>query len=331
MKRFMFMLVFIAVGTILVFGSACQNSQQKKVDSIDVAYSPFEHNVLLWIAQDQDFFSQNGLKVTMRKYDTGAGSVDGVLNGEEDIAVGATEYPVVGRAFLKEKIRIIASLSKVEQIYVVARKDRIEKISDLKGKKVGTTIGTIAHFYLGRFLELNGINIKDIDLVDVKTPQGWANAVANGEIDAISTAQPYANQAKERLGDNGAIWPAQGDQLLFGLIISTDTWIKKNPELANKFLKALAQAEEYLISHKDKGRAILQKQLKLDAANMKRIWSEDQFALSLDQSLIAAMEDEARWMIKNKLTDEEQIPDFLDYVNESNLKSVKSESVDIIR
>jgi hypothetical protein len=43
------------------------------------------------------------------------------------------------------------------------------------------------------------------------------------------------------------------------------------------------------------------------------------------------MEDEARWMIRNNLTTEKQVPDFLDYIREDGLKAVKPEAVNIIR
>jgi NitT/TauT family transport system substrate-binding protein len=43
------------------------------------------------------------------------------------------------------------------------------------------------------------------------------------------------------------------------------------------------------------------------------------------------MEDEARWMIKNKLTTEKQVPDFLSYIYEDGLKAIKPEAVKIIR
>ena len=58
---------------------------------------------------------------------------------------------------------------------------------------------------------------------------------------------------------------------------------------------------------------------------------EHQFSLSLDQSLITAMEDEARWMIKNYLTTEKKVPDFLNYIYADGLKAVKPEAVNIIR
>ena len=255
-----------------------------------------------------------------------------MLNGEADIAVGIAEFPLVGRALQKEKIRIIGNIDKAEFIYLVGRKDRgIEKVSDLKGKRVGTTFGTVAHFHLGRFLNLHGMNMQDITLVDVKTPEEWVNAVVNGDIDAVATAQPYANSVKDRLGANAVVWPAQSGQPLYGLIISTDEWITKHPELASRFLKSLAQAEEYVIHNPAEAKAIVQKRLNLDAAYMETVWSQNQFSLSLDQSLILTMEDEARWMIKNNLTTEKQVPDFLNYIYEDGLKAVKPEAVNIIR
>jgi NitT/TauT family transport system substrate-binding protein len=302
------------------------------MQSITVAYPPFESAALFYVAEDRHFFSQNGLNITSRKYDTGVASLGGILNGEAEIAVGIAEFPLVGRAFEKEKIRIIGNIDKAEFIYLVGRRDLgIEKASDLKGKRVGTTFGTVAHFHLGRFLNLHGMDIRDITLVDVKTPEEWVNAVVSGDIDGISTAQPYANLAKERLGAKAVVWPAQSGQPLYGLVISTNQWITKHPEPARRFLKSLAQAEEYLIRHPAEAKAIVQKRLNLDAAYLETVWSQNQFSLSFDQALIVTMEDEARWMIANRLTTEKQVPDFMSYIYEDGLKAVKPEAVNIIR
>jgi NitT/TauT family transport system substrate-binding protein len=287
-KQFVLVVIIIAAILAVFLGSMFyldfyQSPQgyTGKAESITIGYSPFEQNALLWIAQDQHFFEANGLKVTLRKYDTGVGSLDGMLNGETDITAGVTEFPMVGKAFKKESIRIIGTIAKTEQIYLVGRKDR-----------------------------------------------GIENY---GDIDAIATAQPYANLAKKRLGANAVVWPAQGSQSIFGLIVSTNERITNYPEPISRFLKSLAQAEEYTISNPVEAKAIVQKQLNVDAEYMETIWSQDQFSLSLDQSLILAMEDEARWMINNNLTTEKNVPDFLDYIYEDDLKSIKPEAVNIIR
>ncbi len=300
------------------------------MESITIGYAPFESIALFCVAEDQHFFSQNGLNVTTREYDTGVGALDGMLNGEADIAIGTNEFPLVGSALQKDRIRTIGCIAKSEFIYLIGRKDRgIENASDLKGKRVGTTLRTIAHFYLGRFLELHGMSMQDITLVDVKTPAEWVNSVADGDIDAIVTAQPYANSAGDRLGANAVVWSAQSSQPLYTQVISTDEWIAEHPELIRRFLRSLAEAEEYANTHPAQANAIVQRRLNLDAGYMETVWQQNQFSLSLDQSLITAMEDEARWMISNNLTAEE-MPDFLDYVDEDDLKAIKPESVNII-
>ncbi len=329
-------LVWIAITIVIVIatisatvgGASCSRAPEP----VTVAWSPFESTALVWIADDQGFFSRNGLNLTLRRYDTGAASLDGVLAGEADIAVGTTEFPLVRRAFQKEQIHIIGIIDRSQFVYLVGRKDRgIENVSDLKGKKVGTTLGTIAEFHLGRLLELNGMTMKDIDLVDVKTPAEWVNAVADGAIDAIVTAQPYANFARDRLGANAVLWPAQSNQPQYGLASATDDWITRRPEVVRSFLKALVQAEEYALRSPADAKAIVQKKLNLDAAYMETVWAQNQYFLSLDQSLVLAMEDEARWMIRNRLTTESEVPDFLDYIHEDALKAMKREAVNIIR
>ncbi|MBI2869538.1 MAG: hypothetical protein HYX96_06925 [Chloroflexi bacterium] len=64
---------------------------------------------------------------------------------------------------------------------------------------------------------------------------------------------------------------------------------------------------------------------------METVWRQNQFTLTLYQSLIFAMEDEARWMIENNLTTEKDVPYFEDYIYENSLKAIKPEAVTIIR
>ena len=303
-----------------------------KTESVAVAYSPFESVTLFWVAEDQHFFSQNGLNVTSHKYDTGAGALDGVLNGEADIVAGTTEFPFTVRALNQARISTMGSISRSEFIYLVGRVDHgIEKISDLNGKKIGTTFGTIAHFYLGRFLDLNGVNIQNVTLVDLKTPTEWVAAVVNGSIDAVATAQPYANSAKDSLGANAVVWSIQSDQPLFAQAISTNEWISENPQVCIKFLKSLYQAEAFVINHPAEAKAIVKNHMNFSDAYVETVWHQNQFSLSLDQSLILAMEGEARWMISNNLTNQTVVPDFTNYIYLEGLDSVNPEAVNIIR
>lgn len=328
-------IVIIAIVALSAAGvwyfSNPQTSDSGGLTSITVAYSPFESTALLWVADDRHFFEQNGLNLTFRKYDSGAGSLDGVVNGEADITVGVTEFPLVRNAFRNVKVRAIGNIDKGYFTEVIARRDRgIMNISDLKGKRVGTTKGTVAEFHLGRFLNLHGMTMQDIELVDLRTPAEWVNEIVDGNIDAVATAQPYANSARNRLGDDAIVWSAQSSQPLFALVISTDTWITEHPETTGKFLRSLAQGEEYTIAHPAEAKSIIQKRLNLDPGYMGIVWKQNQFSLTLDHSLIAAMEDEARWMIANNLTDERKVPDFRKHIYTKGLDEIKPGSVMII-
>jgi len=97
-----------------LLASACANkSISNQTESLVVAWSPFEQGTLLWVAADQNIFSRNGLNVTLRKFDTGAGSLHGMLKGEADVAVGVAGLPVVRSAFNKSNVRIIGVAAEV--------------------------------------------------------------------------------------------------------------------------------------------------------------------------------------------------------------------------
>ena len=314
---------------MLTFGlSACS----KEADALVVSYAPFESTALVWIAEDRGFFEDNGLDLTFHKYDTGAAALDAVLSGEADIAVGPAEFPVVGKALRKEPSRVVATIARSELIFVVGRKDRgIEGIADLKGKRVGTTFGTIAEYFLGRSLELRGLSGSDVTLVDLKTPLDWVNAVQRGDVDAVCTAEPYASSAADGLGANAAVWSAHDGQLLNGLAVTSEAWLGEHAELLPRFLRSLDQAGDYAAQNAVSAQAIVQNRLEMTDADVEKAWHRSDFRLSLDESLIAAMEGEARWMIRGGLTTETDVPDFLNYVYEEGLAAVAPETVNIIR
>jgi NitT/TauT family transport system substrate-binding protein len=209
-------------------------------------------------------------------------------------------------------------------------KPGIEKISDLMGKRVGLAKGTIAEFYLGRVLDLHGMKIKDVGLIDV-APSKSLDAVIANNVDAVVAWQPYAEQTERRFPNGTITWQVQSGQPVFGLIVAGNDWLAKHPQTIRRFWKALARAEGFLIRHPDEAKAIVQKRFNYDDAYVAAVWPGYQFSASLDESLILAMEDEARWMINSSVTMEKQVPDFLNYIHEDGLKEVRPDAVSIIR
>ena len=338
-KGIALVLVVLAIAGVILFattggGDAAGirgNVPLPPEEPVTVAWSPYESTALFWIAVEQGFFSGNGINVTLKKYNSGNAALQGVVDGEADLCVGTTEFPLVGGAFSAAPVRALGTIDKGNFIYLVARRDRIQNASDLRGKRIGTTRGTVAEFHLGRYLTLHGMGMQDITLVDVNTPKSWVNDVAEGKIDAIATAQPYANAARDRLGNNAMVLPIQSSQPLFALVISTGDWIRAHPGPAARFLGSLAQAEEYAHAHPAESQEIVRERLDLDYGYMDTVWQQNQFSLTLDQSLVLAMEDEARWMIQNNVTNATVVPDFRQYIYTGSLESVKPGSVNIIQ
>jgi ABC-type nitrate/sulfonate/bicarbonate transport system substrate-binding protein len=241
------------------------------------------------------------------------------------------KYPIVRLAFRNESIQTIAVINKSTLEYIICRKDHgIENVSDLKGKTIALPQGTIAEFYLARLLSFNGVRMSDVTLVDMTLSES-ADAIANGDVDALVNWQPYTNTVEERLGSNAVSWSVQSNQQFFGVLICRVDWIKENPEVVNQFIKALSQAEDFVNNTPAEAKAIVKNQMNLTYEYMETVWSQNQFSLSLDQSLILTMENEARWLVYNNLTNQTDVPNFLNFIYAESLISIKPESVNIIR
>jgi NitT/TauT family transport system substrate-binding protein len=320
----------ILVLLLTVFVSCSKGGYSGKVETVTIGATPIEGNGLIYIADEQKFFTNNGVRVVFKDYDTGVAAVNGLLKGEVDVAL-TMEFVVVGKSLLKQDVLDLATIDKSMIFYIIARADRgIKTPADLKGKSIGIPRQTITEFYLGRMLELNGLTMQQVTMVDTKASDP-AGTIAGGVVDAVVTWEPHVTQIKQQMGNPVIIWPVQSGQVSYWSVVSVPGRINQHPHLVRQFLKSLVQAEVYIPLHPKEAKAIVKKRLKYDDAYVAAIWPQHEFSLSLDQSLILAMEDEARWMIKNNLTKEKQIPDFVNYIYTDGLKAIKPEAVRIIR
>ncbi len=329
----------IAVIVILIFAIAglvawhvyrAKRERMAAVGSITVGISNTEVAWVFYIADEIGFFIDNGVNVTLRSFESGLDAYKAMLNGEVDVS-SPTEYVVVGGVFRHEKTPIIATIVKADFFHIVGRKDRgIGKAVDLAGKRIGLAQHTIEEFYLGRFLDLNGMSIRDVTLVDMGFSAA-VGAIKEGQVDAVVTLPPYYDSVKIFFGDDLADWSAQSGQWLFAVIAGRNDWVARNTDLVVRLLKAIDQANLHIAQHPKEAKAIVQKRLNLDAASVERAWQRNYYSLSFDQSLLLAMEDEARWMIENNLAKERVVPDFTKYFYIEGLNAAKPEAVDIIR
>jgi ABC-type nitrate/sulfonate/bicarbonate transport system substrate-binding protein len=57
---------------------------------------------------------------------------------------------------------------------------------------------------------------------------------------------------QERTGNNGVSWPTQNDQMVYAVVAGRQDWVAQHPDAVSKFLKSLAEAEDYANSHPGK-------------------------------------------------------------------------------
>jgi ABC-type nitrate/sulfonate/bicarbonate transport system substrate-binding protein len=307
-----------------------QKTYAGQLESVTAGMEPNPVNLLMYIAQNQSYFTNNGLDLTIKDYPSGAAATNGMLKGEVNVSI-ATEFVLTRNILLNNSVQTFGSTNKFFQSYIVAIKDRgIQNISDLKGKTIGVTLQSSSQFYIGRFLQLNNINPNQVNFTNVPSSQ-FVDALVNGTVDVLIAWQPYVGEIQNRIGDNNLVmWDAQSGQPAYACIISANSWISSNPQQAKQILNALAQAQDYVINNPAKAKTLLQNWLNLSASYVQTIWPQYSFSLSLDQAQLLAMQDEGQWLISNNLANATAAPNFLNYVYLDGLEAVDPNAVTII-
>jgi ABC-type nitrate/sulfonate/bicarbonate transport system substrate-binding protein len=265
--------------------------------------------------------------VSFQDYPTAEAGFNALAQSKVDVAQ-SSEYTIVRSVLDSKDIQIIATTDKTYAMNLIGRKDHgIENISDLVGKTIGLGKGTIREFYLGRFLNLNGLSLQQIKVVDLPLQQS-ANAIGNGTVDAVAVPDAvWYNQVMAALGSNGVAFPIQEGQPVFTQLVCTREYIAEHPQTVINLLNALEESENFILSHPDQAEAIVANRLNFTNADLS--WGSHHFALSLDLALITAMRDEAQWLITNRLTNQTQVPDFDSHIYTGALKVVKPDSVTV--
>ena len=299
-------------------------------DAVRVGAPPSEQNTMIYLALEKGIFQEHGLNVTLRSdYPTGVEPLRDLEAGALDLAVSA-EYPVVGRVLAGGDVSIVATVDRYQNDYLIGRQDRgVRELADLQGRRIGLPGGTILEFFLGRLLLLHGMIPGDVTLVDVP-PARFSDAIADGEVDAIVCFQPHAARVLERLGETAAVWPAQSGQQVYGAISARNDWIDGHPDQLDRFLVSLDEAYRYAVEHPEETRSIVGAHMNVTDGYLAATWPEHAFGLSLEPSLVIAMNDEARWMVANNLTNATASHDLREHVHTAALARVRPGAVTIL-
>ena len=287
---------------------------------------------IVWIAENKGYFQEEGLNVEIREFGSGKAALEIMLNQENLDMVTAAQTPVVFNSFDRSDYAIIAAMvTSDDDVKVLARQDKsIAEPSDLRGKRVGTTKGSTGHFFLGLFLAHNGIKLSDIEIVDVGAGD-LAQALAAGSVDAICTWEPHILNARKLLGEKALVLSGKGIFREDFYFVSNWSFIENSQEIVETFLKAMKRGEEFIQEEGAESRSIVSERLKLDAELPDSIWDAFSFRLMLDQTILITLESEARWAMREGLTDSKEVPNYLNFLYLDALEKIKPEAVTIIR
>jgi ABC-type nitrate/sulfonate/bicarbonate transport system substrate-binding protein len=316
----------------LVIWTACESTTSKQlpapsVENLTLGTSAHDLSSLIWIAKARGYFSEQGLNIDFKLYESGHLALKDLLAGKLDFAT-ATEFAAVRHGIAHPDFRIISILDEAQDQQLVARRDHgITQISDLRNKRVGVTRDTSAEYYLHLLLILEKIRIEDVRIVHL-LPSEQAQAIAGGDIDAVMVWEPFASKIKEDLGTNAVSWPSQSGQDEYWLLLSTAGVIERLSLAIKRFLAALVSAEALIENDETEAVGIVARQL--EGHHLGSLWRNHRFRLGLHRPLVLKMEAELKWLQPSAGARQSSAPDLYEFVHSDALNSMESKRIRVL-
>lgn len=319
-------LVRVVAALVLVF--ACCGSQAQEMVA---AVSRLPLSLPFYVAETQGYFAAEGLKLRIEDCHFGRLCMKRLLGGEVQIATAA-DAAIAVNSFAGKTFAILATMtdSSNGSKLLARRSAGINAPKDLIGKRIGTVVGTSAHFFLDSFLLFHGIDRREITLVDLQ-PDSAVAALDRREVDALAVFEPQGYEAARLLGQDGIVLNAgRISRTAFNIVVDRRIAGTRDAELV-KLLRALERANRFIRDQPQQAQAIMRARLKLDQDFVEWIWRDYKYELSLDQSLISVLESQARWARREGYAAGAAPSNLLDYFYLPPMASVLPAAVTIVR
>jgi NitT/TauT family transport system substrate-binding protein len=214
----------------------------------------------LWLGIDRGDFAKHGVEFELTQFTTGLELFQAMIGGSIDmLTTGAvlSNFPARGQG----KVFLINDVEFATAQLWVHPEQGVKTIADLKGKKIATTAGTTAHVFLDSALRANGVDPKDVELVN----QGMANAVTSfisGAVPAVALWVPFNIAVRDKvptarmLVDASAYYPQAA--IVDGWVARND-FHDKHRDVLQGIIRGWASANDYFIANSDAALETLQK------------------------------------------------------------------------
>ena len=257
MKKIIFGILVILIVVLLAIVAIFKinnedNNELTKVTVAEVAHSVFY--APQYVAHGLGFFEEEGLDVSIVLASGADNVMAAVLAGDADIGFSGTEATIyVYNGGEKDYVMTFAVLTQKDGSFLVSREKYINfELTDLKGKKVlGGRIGGMPEMTFEWALKENGIDPKED--VEIDTSVAFAameGAFIAGNGDFVTLFEPNATAVeKNGYGYVVAYVGELGGSVPYTAYNARRSYILNNPEVIQKFTKAIDRGLKYVYEH----------------------------------------------------------------------------------
>ena len=233
--------ICFALATIAAVLAVATSSpgQEEKLDKIRVARaSDSATESALWFAKEAGLFEKHGISVELIRLQGSSLVVSTMLAGEIALSqIGAAA--VVDSGLAGGDLTIVATIIRNFVFYIFSRPE-IERITDLKGKAMGTSrYGAISDFAARFALTKYGLQPeKDVAILQTGGPSESVAALNANRIQAVALTAPATVRAR-KLGLRALLDISKIEaNFPFNGIVARRSFLKSNEGIVRRFLKA---------------------------------------------------------------------------------------------
>ncbi len=233
-----------------------------------------DHGALV-VALENGYFKARGLDVELVAPADPNDPPKLVAAGKADIAVSYEPQLHLQVAAGLPLVRIGTLVATPLVTLAVLEAGPVKTIADLKGRKIGYSVGGTDEVVLGAMLAHNGLALGDVTLVNVNF--SLLPALLTGQVDAVIGAYRNfeLNQLMIEHHPGRAFYPEEEGVPHYDQLILETSKAKLGDPRLRSFLDAIEQATTFIVNHPEEGWQLFIKNHKdLDDELNRRAWAD---------------------------------------------------------
>ena len=320
----------LLIGVVAFLALRSPDTSTQAVTKVTIAVPTQINSALVHVASGQGLFLKAGVDVVTQPFEMGIDALKAVLDGKADLAVVA-DTPVMFALLGGADIAMLAGISQGRRaLAIVAHSDRgIKQIQDLRGKSIGVTMGTNLPYFLDAMLQTHGVPSDKLKLTDLRT-DALLSAFKEGRIDAAVVFQPFLARLESEMGDRIKVFYGEDVYAFRFMLVGKPLYIDSHPQEVRRVLRALIAANQAMLANPVEARRAVGNAAKIDDATMAKLFEPEDYAVSLDQAMLLAMDDQTRWAMQKRLVTPGPVPNYLNAMRYQNLEAVLPTAVTIV-